>query len=115
MQTKKMSLNLKMIDIKSRINIIENNINNISQLIDIYKKEVKLMEKNYEIDFDGMEEIDLESMDQYIINDSDFGVKLLIADETIRNSIITGLVISGYRISADGNIILIENGREKFR
>ncbi len=116
------------LELTRKANTIEEKVENISKLVSAYKDEIGVleMEKDYEIDFDGMEELEeisLEQLDRYTttaeedfpdINTEDFGMTLKIAGDK-KNEIIMALLLSGYKISLkDENFIVIEEGQEKF-
>ena len=116
------------LELTRKANTIEEKVENISKLVSAYKDEIGVLEmdKDYEIDFDGMEEISLEELDGYTkalddypiiqpeVNSEDFGMTLKIAGDK-KNEIVMALLLSGYKISLkDENFIMIEEGQEKF-
>jgi len=112
------------INLKRKVNTIEDKINNIGNLIIDYKKkagiaynkdEVLKMNDDFEINFGKLEEIDLNSIkspDKHTKEKEVF--KLNIRDEDIRKNMIVELVMSGYKISIKGNSIIIENGERYY-
>ncbi len=105
------------LELTRKANTIEEKVENISKLVSAYKDEIGVleMEKDYKIDFDDMEEINLEELDNDTkINSEDFGMILKIAGDK-KNEIVMALLLSGYKISLkDENFIIIEEGQEKF-
>lgn len=93
-----------------KVNSIEEGVDHVGILLKDYKREVGIMDDFTEDDFD-FNEFNVNTLDEYIHKDS--GVQLKINDKEIMESLITGLVLSGYKVSARGNIIFIESGKEK--
>ena len=117
---KNQKMNVK--EIIRKVNSIEEGINVVGMLIKAYRKEVGIMEKDHELylgdeeDF-NFDEFDVDSLDEYVgVEDLEkTGVQFKIEDKEIMASLITDFVLSGYKVSARGNILLVESGKEKIK
>ena len=108
-------------NITRKVNSIEEGVNIVGVLIKAYKKEVG-MEKDQEMYFGDEEdfnfdEFDVDSLDEYVPIEElkKTGVQFKITDKEIMTSLITDFVLSGYKVSARGDILLVENGKEKIK
>jgi len=106
--------------ITRKVNSIDKGVDVVCMLLSAYKKEVGIMEKDLEVSYGDEEnfDFDVETLDKHITHEEHTEktiVRFKISDKDIMESLITDFVLSGYKVSARGNILLVEDGREKIQ